>query len=118
MNATMRTTFSRFGATEWKTFSTPLANLSESEVMVLLMNWTTKVTTRNVHNLKLRLRDTVNQEVYEIWIKKPKGRMRLIKMQKRDDLKCRKLYEWTPTTYNNLTRAKLERSMRNADQNK
>ena len=116
MDSTIRTTFARFGATDWKTFSTPLANLSEPEVMALLMNWVTKTTTKNVKNLKLRLSDTNDQEVYEIWIKKPKGQMRIARMEKCEYLKTKILYDWTSTTtYNNLTKAKIKYSMVRAD---
>jgi len=116
MNSTIRTTFARFGAIDWKTFCTPLANLSEPEVMALLMNWVTKTTTKNVKNLKLRLRDTTDQEVYEIWIKKPKGQTRIAKIEKCECLKTKILYDWIPTTtYNNLTRAKIKYSMTRAD---
>jgi len=42
--------------------------------------------------------------------------MRITKMKKREDLKSRLLYDWnTTTTYSNLTRAKMEQSMFNAD---
>ena len=116
MNSTIRATFASFGATDWKTFSTPLANLSEPEVMALLMNWVTKTTTKNANNLKLRLRDMTDQEVYEIWIKKPKGQMRITRMEKCEHLKTKIFYDWTPTTtYNNLTRAKIKYSVVGAD---
>jgi len=48
MDSTIRTTFARFGATDWKMFSTPFANLSEPEVMALLMIWATKAKCRRV----------------------------------------------------------------------
>jgi len=116
MNSTIRTTFAKFGATDWKTFFTPLANLNESEVMALLMNWVTRTTAKNVEGLKLRLRDVTDQEVYEIWIKKPKGHMRIMKIKKCEYLKTKLLYNWTPaTTYNNLTRSKVHYSMISAD---
>jgi len=119
MDLTVRTTFAKYGATNWQKFSTPFEKLSEEEVMALLMNWTAKPKCRGTV-IQIRIREVTDQEVYELWIKKKsKGRLRITQMEKRGYLKTRMLYKWdSTTTYNNLTRTKLNRSMEDADKNK
>jgi len=115
MELNVRPIFAKFGVTNWQKFSTPLVNLSEVEVMALLMNWVTRVQFKG-DIVKIRLRDTTDQEVYEVWMKKSKTGMRITKMKKCEHLKTKVLYAWTPTTtYNNLTRIRLKYSLARAD---
>jgi len=83
---TVRPIFSKFGVTDWKTLSVPFEKLSEMEVTNLLMNWATKANFKG-NPVKLRLRDTVNQEVYEIWIKKSLAGMNITRMERSNHLK-------------------------------
>jgi len=117
MNQSIRPIFARFGATAWQTFSTPLVKLSESEVMALLMNWVTKIPFKG-DTVKIRLRDVTDQEVYEIWLTKSfREGTKITKMRKCEHLKTKMSYDWTSkTTYNNLTRTKLDCSMERANQ--
>jgi len=109
MNQIIRPVLAKSGATDWQTLSTPLAKLSEPETMALIMNWTAKAPFKN-NVVQIRLRDTTDQEIYDIWLTKSfKEGTRIARIRKSDQPKNGILYDWpVATTYANLTRVKLE----------
>jgi len=104
----------RFGATNWRMFSTSFVELSEDEVMALLFNWMIR---RHKRSTKIRLREFESQDVYELWFNYTIGNIFITKATKCTALYGKLLYDWRPTTNANGLRADtIERAVQRADE--
>jgi len=103
---------SGFGVTLWRTFATPLWMLSVTEVIALLYNWILREIERDEVVTFLIVDDKTNH-AYQLSLASRKGRLVVERVIKRPDLKDKLLYYWTAdTTFANLTREKIEQSLR------
>ena len=107
----IRRLLSGFGVTKWSTFAEPLRNLSEEEVIALLLNWITRNLTVG-KSMTLRIRDNTSQDVYEVWLTSDKGCLYVKRLLKRAQLNEQRLYYWPQVmTPNDLTLETIEKSM-------
>jgi len=112
----VRQLLNNFGVTRWNTFTEPLRNLSEAEVIALLLNWIT----RNMPNKELVLlcvRDPDQGDAYNLWLTNDRGCILTRGLLKSAKINEGLLYCWPPsTTPNDLTLEKLQHSIELADQ--
>jgi len=111
----VRNLLSGFGVQRWCTFSAFLAKLHVTEVIALLHNWILREI-QHYETVTYRILEDYTDDVYQLSLASRKGGLYVTRVQKRSDLKNKLLYYWEKdTTFATLTRAKIEKSMQDAD---
>ena len=92
-----------------------MAKLHVTEVIALLHNWILREI-QHYETVTYRILEDYTDDVYQLSLTSRKGGLYVTRMQKRTDLKNKVLYYWEEdTTFATLSRAKIEKSMQDAD---
>ena len=92
------------------------AKLHITEVIAMLHNWILREI-QHGETVTYRILEDYTDEVYQLSLASRKGWLYVERIRKRQDLKNKVLYFWQEeTTFATLTREKIEKSMRDADQ--
>ena len=111
----VRNLLNGFGARQWCAFSVFFAKLHITEVIALLHNWILREI-QHGETVTYRFLEDYTDDVYQLSLASRKGGLYVERIRKRHDLKNKVLNYWQEnTTFANLTREKIEGSMRNAD---
>jgi len=108
----LRKTLQTYGTRNWANYAMLLVNLTEDEVLTLILRW---VPTALNQNETMQVRIKAEQKIYDVWFKKTRGMIcvRDIKEKKR---KLTQLYRWKPNeTFNDVTLQSLQQCIALAD---
>jgi len=104
----VRKTLLEYGTRERINFARPLNQLSEEEVITLILNWIPKALSANE---TIRARFRADHEVYEATFKHTRGII-CVKTVKKKKRNMEQLYCWKPNeTFNDITLEDLRQSM-------
>jgi len=106
---------SGFGVQRWCTFSAFLTKLHVTKVIAMLHNWILREI-QHYETVTYRILEDYTDDVYQLSLASRKGGLYVTRIQKHLDLKDKLLYYWDEDiTFATLTRAKIEKSMQDAD---
>jgi len=112
----VRNLLNGFGVRQWCAFLAFFAKLHITEVIAILHNWILREI-QHGETVTYRILEDYTDEVYQLSLASRKGGLYVERIRKRQDLKNKVLYFWQEeTTFATLTREKIEKSMRDADQ--
>jgi len=111
----VRNLLNGFGVQRWCNLTAFMAKLHVTEVIALLHNWILREI-QHYETVTYRILEDYTDDVYQLSLTSRKGGLYVTRMQKRTDLKNKVLYYWEEdTTFATLSRAKIEKSMQDAD---
>ena len=111
----VRNLLNGFGVQRWCNLTAFMAKLHVTEVIALLHNWILREI-QHCETVTYRILEDYTDDVYQLSLTSRKGGLYVTRMQKRTDLKNKVLYYWEEdTTFATLSRAKIEKSMQDAD---